>query len=125
VRRVLARHTRFASVSAGTPTVGHISNITYDNVTGSYTGTGSYSPTIWGYSSTNKISNVLFNNVNIEVPGGSSAISTAVPSNSSTGYNPNSIGIRPSYGWYLHDADNVHFSLDSQVHFATDDDRPR
>ncbi len=106
------------------PGVGHIRNITYDNVTGSYTGSGSYSPTIWGESGGNQISNVTFNNVNLEVPGGSAAISTAVPSNDPNNYNPNSIGTRPSYGWYIHNANNIHFSLDSQVHFRTNDDRP-
>jgi hypothetical protein len=108
----------------GTPTVGHISNITYDDVTGSYTGSGAYSPTIWGESGGNQISNVLFNNVNLEVPGGSAAISTAVPSNDPNNYNPNSIGTRPSFGWYIHNATNIHFSLNSQVHFRNNDDRP-
>jgi polygalacturonase len=108
----------------GSPTVGHISNITYDNITGSYTGSGSYSPTIWGESGGNQISNVLFNHVNLEVPGGSGAISTAVPSNDPKNYNPNSIGTRPSYGWYIHNANNIHFSLDSEVHFRNNDDRP-
>jgi polygalacturonase len=108
----------------GSPTVGHISNITYDNVTGSYTGSGSYSPTIWGEAGGNQISNVLFNHVNLEVPGGSGAISTAVPSNDPNNYNPNSIGTRPSYGWYIHNANNVHFSQDSEIHFRNNDDRP-
>jgi hypothetical protein len=108
----------------GSPGVGHISNITYDNVTGSYTGSGSFSPTIWGESGGNQISNVTFTNVNLEVPGGSGAISTAVPSNNPTDYNPNSIGTRPSFGWYLHNANNIHFNANSQVHFRTNDDRP-
>jgi polygalacturonase len=108
----------------GTPTLGHISDITYDNVTGSYTGSGSYSPTIWGYSATNQVTNVLFNNVNLEVPGGSGAVSTGVPTNDSKNYNPNSIGTRPSYGWYVHNATNVHFGLNSQMHFRNDDARP-
>src|SRR6266511_393104 len=108
----------------GSPTVGHISNITYDNVTGSYTGSGAYSPTIWGEAGGNQISNVLFNNVNLEVPGGSSAISTAVPSNDPNNYNPNSIGTRPSCGWYIHNANNIHFSLGSEVHFRNNDNRP-
>ena len=108
----------------GSPGVGHISNITYDNVTGSYTGSGSFSPTIWGESGGNQISNVTFTNVNLEVPGGSGAISTAVPSNNPTDYNPNSIGTRPSFGWYIHNANNIHFAGNSQVHFRANDDRP-
>jgi polygalacturonase len=108
----------------GSPGVGHISNITYDNVTGSYTGSGSFSPTIWGEAGSNQITNVTFNNVNLEVPGGSAAISTAVPSNNPNDYNPNSIGTRPSFGWYVHNASNIHFTGNSQVHFRTNDDRP-
>jgi polygalacturonase len=108
----------------GSPTVGHINNVTYDNVTGSYTGTGSYSPTIWGEAGGNQITNVTFSNVNLEVPGGSAAISTAVPTNDPKNYNPNSIGTRPSYGWYIHNANNIFFVNNSQVHFRNNDDRP-
>jgi hypothetical protein len=107
----------------GTPTVGHIGDVTYDNVTGSYTGSGDFSPTIWGESATNQINNILFNNVNLEVPGGSAAIGTGVPTDNGD-YNPNSIGTRPAFGWYLHNATNVHFGQNSQSHFRTNDDRP-
>src|SRR5207249_3676714 len=89
-----------------------------------YTGTGSFSPTIWGEAGDNQIANVTFNHVNLEVPGGSGAISTAVPSNDPNTYNPNSIGTRPAFGWYIHNARNIHFSQDSEVHFRNNDDRP-
>jgi hypothetical protein len=48
---------------------------------------------------------------------------TSVPSNTPTDYNPNSIGTRPAYGWYLHNVNNVTFT-DSSVDFAPDDGRP-
>ncbi|MCX5214709.1 glycosyl hydrolase family 28 protein [Kitasatospora sp. NBC_00240] len=104
------------------PGVGHISNITYDNVTA--TGNSpSVTPTLWGESGGNRISGVTFTNVDITVPGGGAAISTAVPGNDPVSYNPTSVGTRPSYGWYLHNADNIRFS-NSSVRFAANDNRP-
>ncbi|CAG6392139.1 glycosyl hydrolase family 28 protein [Streptomyces cocklensis] len=104
------------------PGTGHISGITYDNI--SATGVSpSFTPTIWGESGGNHITDETFTNVNITVPGGSSAISTSVPSNNATDYNPSSIGTRPAYGWYIHNADNLRFS-GSGVKFASNDDRP-
>jgi len=104
------------------PGVGSISDITYDNITA--TGSSpSFSPTLWGESSPNHISGVTFTNVDITVPGGNGTMSTAVPSNDPNNYNPNSIGTRPAYGWYLHNADHVSFT-DSSVRFAADDGRP-
>jgi polygalacturonase len=104
------------------PGVGHISNITYDNITGIGV-TPSFSPTLWGESGGNRISDVTFNNVNLTVPGGNGTMSTAVPSNDPNNYNPNSIGTRPAYGWYIHNADNIAFN-NSSVQFASDDGRP-
>ncbi len=104
------------------PGVGHISNITYDNITA--TGSNpSATPTLWGKSGNNHINGVTFTNVNITVPGGSAAIATAPPSDNATAYDPTSVGTRPSYGWYLHNADNIHFNR-SSVKFATNDHRP-
>jgi polygalacturonase len=104
------------------PGVGHISNVTYDDVTA--TGASpSFSPTLWGEAGSNRISGVTFTNVHITVPGGNGAMSTSLPSNNATDYNPNSIGTRPAYGWYLHNADNVTFT-GSSVDFASDDGRP-
>jgi len=104
------------------PGVGHISNITYDDITA--TGTSpSFSPTLWGESGGNRISGVTFTNVHITVPGGNGTMSTSVPSNNATDYNPKSIGTRPAYGWYLHNANNVTFT-GSSVEFASNDGRP-
>jgi polygalacturonase len=104
------------------PGIGHISNITYDNVTG--TGASpSFSPTLWGESGGNRISNITFNNVHLTVPGGNGTMGTGVPSNDATDYNPNSIGTRPAYGWYIHNANNITFN-NSSVEFASNDGRP-
>jgi polygalacturonase len=104
------------------PGVGHISNITYDDITA--TGNSpSFSPTLWGESGGNRISGVTFTNVHITVPGGNGTMSTSVPSNNATDYNPKSIGTRPAYGWYIHNANDVTFT-NSSVDFASDDGRP-
>jgi polygalacturonase len=106
------------------PGIGRISNITYDNVTSTGQSSSNFTATIWGESgSSNKISNLSFNNVNIAVPGGSSMTSTGVPSNDPKNYNPNSIGTRPAYGWYIHNANGVHFT-NSSVRFNSGDSRP-
>jgi polygalacturonase len=105
------------------PGVGHISNITFDNITGSYTGSGPFSPTIWGEAGSNQISDVHFNNVKLTVPGGSGTMSTAVPSNDPKNYNPNSIGTRPAFGWYVHNARDITWT-NSRVEFNNNDGRP-
>jgi polygalacturonase len=103
------------------PGVGSISDITYDNIT--ITGASpSFSPTLWGESS-GHINGVTFNNVNIRVPGGNGTMGTGVPSNDASDYNPNSIGTRPAYGWYLRYANNIKF-VNSSVRFASNDGRP-
>jgi len=102
------------------PGVGTISNITYENVTG--TGKGPYSPTIWGADGSHHVSNVTFTNVKLTVPGGSGSTGTGVPSNNATDYNPKSIGTRPAYGWYIHNADHITFT-NSAVDFKNSDSR--
>ncbi len=105
------------------PGVGHISNITYENVTGVGKSSPQYSPTLWGESGGNRISDITFTNVHLTVPGGHGSTSTGIPSNNATDYNPNSIGTRPAYGWYIHNANNVTFT-NSSVQFASGDARP-
>src|SRR3954471_1073769 len=107
----------------GSPGVGHISNITYDNVTGTGVANTAYSPTLWGESGGNHIQGVAFHHVNLTVPGGNGTMSTGVPTNNATDYNPNSIGTRPAFGFYVHNADNIHFT-DSSVRFGSNDNRP-
>jgi len=104
------------------PGIGHISNITYENITGTGKSSPQYSPTIWGESGGNQVSNVTFTNVNITVPGGSGSTGTGVPSNDPNNYNPNAIGTRPAYGWYIHNANNIRF-VNSGVRFNSGDSR--
>lgn len=104
------------------PGVGSISGITFDNVTGTHTGSD-FSPTIWGADGGHRVSDVTFTGVKLSVPGGSGTTDTGVPSNNPADYNPKSIGTRPSYGWYLHYASGIRF-VDSSVGFAKDDGRP-
>ena len=104
------------------PGVGSISDIHYDGVTG--TSAGSFSPTLWGESGTShQVSDITFNNVNLTLPGGHAAMSDAVPSNNATDYNPKSIGTRPAYGWYIHNANGITFT-NSSVRFSSSDARP-
>ncbi|GHG86930.1 glycoside hydrolase family 28 protein [Streptomyces lanatus] len=104
------------------PGVGSISDITYDDITA--TGTDpSFSPTLWGEPGPHRIRNVRFTHVDLTVPGGHDPMDTGVPSNDPKNYNPNSIGTRPAYGWYLHHTDGITFT-DSSVRLAADDSRP-
>ncbi|HEX4703792.1 MAG TPA: glycosyl hydrolase family 28 protein [Pseudonocardiaceae bacterium] len=103
----------------GHPTVGSISDIHYDLITG--TSAGSFSPTLWGASG-HQISNVTFNNVNLNLPGGHAAMSTGVPSDNGD-YNPNSIGTRPAFGFYLHNVTGISF-MNSSFTFSKNDGRP-
>ena len=105
------------------PGVGHISNITYENITGTGKSSPQFSPTLWGESGGNRISNVTFTNVNLNVPGDHDPMSTGVPSNDPNNYNPNSIGTRPAYGWYIRNANDIRF-VGSEVHFNASDGRP-
>jgi hypothetical protein len=106
------------------PGVGRIHDITYENITSSGQSGNNFTATLWGESgANNKISDVTFRNVDLTVPGGSDEDSTSVPSNDPNNYNPNSIGTRPAYGWYLRNVDNVRF-IDSSVQFASGDTRP-
>jgi len=101
------------------PGVGSISDIHFTNITG--TNAGSFSPTIWGQSG-HQVSNVTFNNVKLTLPGGHGAMSTGVPSDNGD-YNPNSLGTRPAYGWYLHQVNGITFT-NSSVTFSKNDARP-
>lgn len=106
------------------PGVGRIHDITYENITSSGQDSSNFTATLWGESgANNKISNVTFTNVNLTVPGGSGSVSTGVPSNDPTNYNPNSIGTRPAYGWYLRNVSNVRF-VGGSVRFEDSDARP-
>lgn len=104
------------------PGVGSISDITYTNIKAGGV-SPSFSPTMWGESGSGRIKNVTYDNVDITVPGGNGTMSTNPPSNQPTNYNPNSIGTRPAYGWYIRNAENVRFT-DSEVRFAAGDGRP-
>ncbi|HEV2784349.1 MAG TPA: glycosyl hydrolase family 28 protein [Actinophytocola sp.] len=105
------------------PGVGRITNVTYDNITSTGQSSENFTATLWGESgANNKISNVTFTNVHLTVPGGSTSTSTSVPSNDPNNYNPNSIGTRPAYGWYIRNANGIRF-VDSSVQFVSSDTR--
>ncbi|GLF98312.1 glycosyl hydrolase family 28 protein [Streptomyces yaizuensis] len=104
------------------PGVGSISDITYTDVRANGKAAG-FSPTLWGESGGGRIRNITFDNVDITVPGGNGTMATTPPGNQPTNYNPNSIGTRPAYGWYIRNAENLRFT-DSEVRFGANDGRP-
>ncbi|AHH94681.1 glycosyl hydrolase family 28 protein [Kutzneria viridogrisea] len=101
------------------PGIGSISDVHYENITG--TSAGSFSPTLWGQPG-HQISDVTFKNVNLTLPGGHAAMSTDVPSDNGD-YNPNSIGTRPAYGFYLHEVTGISFT-DTALRQSASDARP-
>jgi polygalacturonase len=103
--------------------VGTIKNITYDGITLSGKSSPQYTATIWGADGSHHVSNVTFTNVKITVPGGHGSMGTGVPSNNPKDYNPKSIGTRPAYGWYVHNADHITFD-GGGVDFRSTDSRP-
>jgi hypothetical protein len=104
----------------GTPTVGSIRDIHYTNITG--TGAGAYSPMLWGQSG-HPVSDITFTNVHLTLPGGHAAMDPNTVPTDNGDYNPNSLGTRPAYGFYLHNVAGVHF-INSSVVTAAPDARP-
>ncbi len=107
------------------PGIGRIENITYENITSSGQSSSNFTATLWGENGTNnRIRNVTFTNVDLTVPGGNGCMGTGVPSNDPNNYNPVSIGTRPAYGWYIHNAHDIKFQGGSSVQFNSNDCRP-
>jgi hypothetical protein len=104
----------------GTPGIGSISDIRYENVHG--TSLGTYSPTLWGMPG-HPITDVTFDRVVLTTRGRPTPSSTGVPADNPVLYNPDSIGPRPAYGLYVHDADGVTFD-DGRLALASPDSRP-
>ena len=104
----------------GSPTTGSISGIHYENISG--TGAGAYSPTLWG-ASESSISDIIFDNVNLNLPGGGAAMNPEMVPTDNGDYNPNSLSTRPVYGFYLHNVSGVTFT-DSSLTFSKNDERP-
>ena len=104
----------------GSPAVGSISGIHYNDVTG--TSAGAFSPTLWGQPG-HPITGITFNDVHLTLPGGSGPTDpNAVPTDNGD-YNPNSLSTRPAYGFYLHNVDGITFS-DASLQLAANDQRP-
>jgi hypothetical protein len=104
----------------GDPGVGSITDIRYENVTG--TSLGTYSPTLWGEPG-HAISDISFENVHLLFPGGRATTSLALPSDDPYLYNPDTIGPRPAYAFYLHDVAGIHFR-DSSFRLQSREARP-
>ncbi|HEX6451468.1 MAG TPA: glycosyl hydrolase family 28 protein [Trebonia sp.] len=104
----------------GNPPVGSISDIQYNDVTGS--SAGAFSPTLWGQPG-HPVSDITFNDVHLTLPGGIGPMDpNSVPADNGD-YNPNSLSTRPAYGFYLHNVDGITFN-DASLRLADDDARP-
>jgi hypothetical protein len=104
----------------GSPTTGSISDIHYENITG--TDAGAYSPTLWGESG-HQISDITFSNVHLNLPGGGAAMNPETVPTDNGDYNPDSLSTRPAYGFYLHNVSGITFT-DSSLTFSKNDERP-
>jgi hypothetical protein len=102
------------------PGIGSISNIRYRHVTGTLA--GAFSPTLWGQPG-HPISDVSFEHLDLTLPGGKPAMDPNLLPSDTGDYNPRSLGIRPAYGFYLHNVDGVRFD-DTTLRLAADDGRP-
>ena len=104
----------------GTPGIGSISDIRYRDVRAASLGT--YTPTLWGAPG-DPISGISFDHVEFEFQGRPGPVAAAVPADNSDAFDPDSIGPRPSYGLYVHDAEGVTFK-DGRLGLASSDSRP-
>jgi polygalacturonase len=108
--------------------VGHIQNVYISNVTSSgSTQTGNDpvgTSSISGYQGINH-RNINFWNVKITMPGGGSFADGNInpPYSPDDNYNPRSLGTRPSYGFYVRDADGVQFH-NLRLDYSSTDLRP-
>lgn len=104
----------------GNPTVGSISDIRYNDVTG--TSAGAFSPTLWGQPG-HPVSDITFNDVHLTLPGGTGPMDPNQVPTDNGDYNPNSLSTRPAYGFYLHNVHGIAFN-DTSLKLAADDARP-
>lgn len=91
---------------AGPTPVGAIAGVHYSHITASSLGT--YSPTLWGQPG-GDISDVTFDHVSMSFPAGHLALPLVAPEDDPYLYNPDAIGQRPAYAFYLHDVRDVSF----------------
>jgi polygalacturonase len=128
----------------GSPGVGKIKNISFINITssGQPTGAENSNPvTVFGYT-TATIDNVVFNNVQVTVPGGDTTASDSKNNypedivgnpDPSTGYGwqprylttmagTGNTAEPPAYGYFLRHVNGVSF-INCQAHFSSTDDR--
>lgn len=91
----------------GGPPVGDISHISYSHITA--TSLGAYTPTLWGQPG-HQIEDVSFAHVSLSFPAGHAPVPLLAPADDPYLYNPDTIGTRPAYAFYIHDASGVTFT---------------
>jgi polygalacturonase len=108
----------------GPPPVGRIRNVSLNNVA-AYHSTlfnRTNTPTIDGYPNI-PIENITFNNVSVSTVGGYPATGVTNYPVQNNNWTPDSMGVRPSFGWYVRYAKDISFT-NCQAHFDNNDDRP-
>jgi hypothetical protein len=104
----------------GRPGIGSISEVRYQNVRGASLGT--FTPTLWG-TRNHPIRAVTLARVDLVFEGRSGLSPPALPADNPAAFDPDSIGPRPSYGLYVHNAEGVKVE-DSHLRLGSRDGRP-
>ena len=105
---------------------GKISNLLIDNITAVNTigYRGNFTSTIVGLMDAYIGPNITLSSINIMYKGGGILNDTYIcPYNDPIQYNPRTYGVRPSYGFDIQNAYDIHF-IDIQLSFEINDDRP-
>eukprot|EP00746_Dinoflagellata_sp_MGD_P158670 gnl/MRDRNA2_/MRDRNA2_86521_c1_seq3.p1 gnl/MRDRNA2_/MRDRNA2_86521_c1~~gnl/MRDRNA2_/MRDRNA2_86521_c1_seq3.p1 ORF type:complete len:496 (+),score=56.55 gnl/MRDRNA2_/MRDRNA2_86521_c1_seq3:75-1562(+) len=114
--------------------IGSLSNISFDNITAWNWGhaknskkklrRSSYTATIEGLSSSNRVEKISIRGFSITAPGGGSSKDIHIdPPIAGDKYQPRYNGVRPSWGWFVRHAEDVTFS-DCSLNVAGKDGRP-
>lgn len=116
----------------GSPPAGRIRNIHLTNVTGSNltapepsgtTGGSELTSTITGTPAVDIGPDLVFNGVNLKVPGGHPASdATRVPGEFLTTYPPRDYGTRPAYGYWARHVQGL--TINGELRFDSNDNRP-
>ncbi len=113
----------------GPPPVGRIQNISLNHVAAYHstlfnrTNTSTIDGYIDNTGAVIPIQNIVFNDVNVSTIGNYPATAITNYPVQNDNWTPDSMGVRPSFGWYLRYASNIYFT-NCQARYDNNDDRP-